>query len=493
MQYLDHAGTTPETTARRFRRAQWAVLLATMFCYLFYYTGRQTFGFAIPGIEEELGLKKATLGWISTALLWAYALGQAINGNLGDRFGGRRMVSLGATLSCLLNWVVSFGQNLMSIMVPWAANGYVQAMGWAPGSRVISNWWGHRERGKAYGLYVFSAGMASVLAFGTSLLLVDTLQMNWRWIFRLPVLLMLVGGFVYYLLVRDRPEDRGFLPIADAGAGEEPPGRSDAQPSRPPVADAPRKADNQVLNDAPLPDTTEVAGVCARCGYSVRRESFPTCPECGADLLASGAVMPAQEFEETSWQRYRGVLANPRFMIATLAIGFQSVARYGLLIWVPVYFLGGDWERGPTGAWISIALPVGMALGALSSGWMSDRLFGSNRSRPIALFMLLAAVASMAMFHLPRGHAAGIVLLFLCGFFAYGPQAGFWALCPDLLGKRRAGTGTGVMNTSAYLFAGLGEPFIGEMIDHHDDTAIVFPIVAASCLISATIAAFVRR
>ena len=41
-------------SADRFRRAQWRVLLATMFCYLFYYTGRQTFGFAIPGIQREL-------------------------------------------------------------------------------------------------------------------------------------------------------------------------------------------------------------------------------------------------------------------------------------------------------------------------------------------------------------------------------------------------------------------------------------------------------
>ena len=64
------------------------MLLVTMFCYLFFYTGRQTFGFAIPGIERELGLDKQTLGWCSTALLWSYAIGQAINGNLGDKYGG---------------------------------------------------------------------------------------------------------------------------------------------------------------------------------------------------------------------------------------------------------------------------------------------------------------------------------------------------------------------------------------------------------------------
>ena len=104
------------------------MLLATMFCYLFFYTGRQTFGFAIPGIQQELGLSKSSLGWVSAMLLWSYAIGQSINGNLGDKFGGRRLMSFGAVLSCGLNWVVSFGTSFGSITIPWALNGYAREM-----------------------------------------------------------------------------------------------------------------------------------------------------------------------------------------------------------------------------------------------------------------------------------------------------------------------------------------------------------------------------
>ena len=95
----------------RMRFWQRCMLLLTMMCYLFYYTGRQTFGFAMQGIEAELGIDKETLGWISAALLWSYAIGQAINGNLADKFGGRRMMSAGAILSTMLNWVTSFGTS----------------------------------------------------------------------------------------------------------------------------------------------------------------------------------------------------------------------------------------------------------------------------------------------------------------------------------------------------------------------------------------------
>src|SRR6201997_1333919 len=79
----------------KFSRLKWRMLLATMFCYLFFYTGRQTFGFAIPGIQADLGLSKATLGAISATMLWCYAAGQMINGNVADKFGGRRLMTLG--------------------------------------------------------------------------------------------------------------------------------------------------------------------------------------------------------------------------------------------------------------------------------------------------------------------------------------------------------------------------------------------------------------
>jgi OPA family glycerol-3-phosphate transporter-like MFS transporter len=411
----------------RFRRAQWRMLLATMFCYLFFYTGRQTFGFAIPGIQQELGLSKTTLGWASAVLLWSYALGQSINGNLGDKFGGRRLMSLGAILSCLLNWAVSFATSFSGLTILWAANGYAQSMGWAPGSRVLSNWWPCSDRGRVYGAYVFAAGMASVLAFTTSTLILE-FDLGWRWIFRLPVLLLLVGGVTYYIIVRDRPEDLGFSCLPD---------RDD---------DAIAKVQAEVLNT------------------------------------------PA----ETSWQRYQNVLSNPRFLIASFAIGFQSMARYGLLIWVPVHFLGEDWRNSDT-KWMSLALPIGMALGAFASGWLSDRVFRSNRSRVIGLFLFLAACCSLAMYLLPRDHWLSVPMLLLTGFFAYGPQSAFWALCPDLLGRERAGTGTGVMNTVAYIFAGFGEPLIGWIIESNDDTSLVFGVVAAACLTGALIAPLIRR
>ena len=434
---MNSPGTLPQTQPRSllarqsFRTAQRTVLLATMFCYLFYYTGRQVFGFAIWSIKDEFGLSLTTLGWVSTALLWCYALGQIPSGYLGDRVGGRIMMSTGAVLSCGLNWIVSLANGFWGLLVPWGMNGLAQSMGWAPGSRVLSNWWPSNERGKTYGRYVFAAGMASVLSYVTSILVLEVLDLDWRWIFRLPVLLLLMGGVTYYLIVRDRPEQAGFEPHSDSDAPKSKPGNADEN--------------------------------------------------------------------EKAWESYREVLSHGRFLVASWAIGFQSIARYGLLIWVPVHFLGSGWKQ-EGGRWISVALPVGMAFGALTSGWLSDRVFRSRRAPVIVLFMGLAAAFSVAMYFIPKEQVTlGLIVLFLCGFFVYGPQSAFWALCPDLLGVKRTGTGTGLMNFHAYLFAGLGEPFIGWMIessetlDGRPQTEIIFLVVAVACVASASISLFIKR
>lgn len=408
-----------------FRKAQWRMLFAVMFCYLFYYTGRQNFGWAIQGIGLEFNVNKQYLGWAGAAMLWAYGIGQFINGNLADKYGARRMMVIGGLLSVLMNWAISFATAYWMIVLFWALNGFSQSLGWAPGSRLVSNWWGGKERGKAFGFYLFAAGCSSVLIYLFSIVMLDTYELDWRWLFRLPVLLLLIGCAVFYFVVRNKPEDLGFTSLEDE-----------------------RETQHGVI----------VQGV-----------------------------------EESSLQRYRKVIKNKKFILACISIGFQNAARYGLLVWVPLYYLGTT-IMGSSNLWIALALPVGMALGTIFFGQLSDIVFKSNRSKPIALSMSLAALVILMVYLVPKENIlGGLVLMFVCGFLVYGPQSCYWPLSPDLLGVKRSGTGVGVMNTFAYAFAGAGEPFIGYMADVTNQENIVFLVTASFCALSALTILFVKR
>src|SRR5690606_21870784 len=93
---------------KRFRNEQWKMLLITMFCYLFFYTGRHNFGWAAKDLAADLAISYAMIGWISFSMLIGYAIGQLINGNLADHFGARLMIPLGALLSVCANIGISY-------------------------------------------------------------------------------------------------------------------------------------------------------------------------------------------------------------------------------------------------------------------------------------------------------------------------------------------------------------------------------------------------
>ncbi|RVW04764.1 MFS transporter [Rhodococcus spongiicola] len=463
---VNDSGIAHPVTDTKFRGLQWRMLLATMFCYAFFYTGRQTFGFAIPGIEAELGLSKEVLGAISGLLLWTYAIGQMINGNIVDKIGGRRVMTAGSVLSTILNWATSFAVGPFTLGAAWAANGYAQAMGWTAGGRVISNWWPPSERGRSFGFYTFAGGVASVVAYLTSTVVVDVLHLDWEWIFRVPVLLMFVGGIVFFLVARESPASAKIVPP------------------------------EHFVEELAVEHDAVTRGRVTRSRSATGRVTRDTATE-GKTDRPEGEPPEQSSLSESSLSRYIRVLSNPRIWSTGIAIGFLNAARYGLLTWVPVYFLtttvGGRGGGSVNPIWTSVALPTGMAVGALVNGEISDRLFGSRRDLPIVVFTGIGAIAAITMYAAPLGLTAGMMVLFLTGFFVYGPQSSFWALTVDISGMEIAGTAIGVVNFFAYLFAGAVSPIIGYVMDVTGQTAYIFPIVAGCCVLSAAVTLTIRH
>jgi len=403
---------------KKFRRDQWKMLFVTMFCYLFFYTGRHNFGWAASGIAKEFNISFQQVGWISFAMLMGYVIGQLINGSLADRLSPKLMIITGGGVSILCNLAISFAGSYTAILVLWTLNGYFQSMAWGSGGKLISNWWSSSERGKAFGFYTMAAGSSSVLTFFMALILVQQEQ-SWRSLFRYPILFLAAALLVFMIVAYSSPK---------------------------------------------------------RKRYAIQDEE--------------GESIAKQE----NWrQSYQKVFQNRNFMIASLAIGFQSMARYGLIFWVPIHFLGNNYKASSGNMWLTLLIPIGMALGAVSFGYISDLIFNKNRSKSIRTGMIISCIIAILIYCVPvHNHLLIGILMFTSGFFVYGPQANFWTLSPDLLGTKLVGTGIGVMNMFAYVFAAIGEPLFGKLIDFTGNTANIFLFVALICAICATIISFVE-
>jgi len=402
-----------------FAREQRRVLAGIMLCYLFFYTGRQNLGFAVKGMQTELGYSATEIAWLNAAMLIGYGAGQAVNGNLADIVSARRMVAAGASLSFVCNWLLSFLSSAPLAAAVWFANGVFQSAGSPALRRLIVDWYPQRKRGAANGWHLLSAGLSSSLTFALCIGTVSAL--DWRWVFRLPVSTILFGTVLFLLLARNKPADAGLPPLP--------------------------------------PDASEA---------------------------------PSPSSAESSIKRYAAVLGNRHFLLCCLSIGFESMARYGLLSWVPLHFLGAAKGSAPD-LWVTLGLPIGMAFGALSAGVFTDRCFPHRRALVAAALMAAAAAATCLLAHTPTGSPFSFALLAAAGFVVYAPQASYWSLGPVLVGRERSGTATGLMDAAAYGFAALGQMVIGRTIDHTGSTFPVFLVIAAACMLGAVALLPVRR
>ena len=86
---------------------QLRIVITGWITYAVYYLGRSNISPALPDLQASLQLSKRDVGLIVTGFFWAYALGQLINGRLGDRLSPRRFVLVGMSVSAILNF--SFG------------------------------------------------------------------------------------------------------------------------------------------------------------------------------------------------------------------------------------------------------------------------------------------------------------------------------------------------------------------------------------------------
>ena len=67
-----------------------------------YYIGRTNLSIAKPLLMSEYGISATIMGFVGTTFFLAYALGQFVNGFLGDKIGARRFITIGLIVSSII-------------------------------------------------------------------------------------------------------------------------------------------------------------------------------------------------------------------------------------------------------------------------------------------------------------------------------------------------------------------------------------------------------
>lgn len=180
--------------------------------YLAVYFARNILSPVTPQMIES-GFSETTIAALSSAYFMTYAIGQLINGAIGDRIKARYMVSVGLVMAGVCNFLVSLFSDIPAVLtVAYAASGFFLAMIYGPMTKVIA------ENNPPVYATRCSLGYTFASFLGTPLAGVAAALLPWRGVFSSGGVILAIMGtlcFASFLamehrgIVRYRPHDPG--------------------------------------------------------------------------------------------------------------------------------------------------------------------------------------------------------------------------------------------------------------------------------------------
>ena len=208
-----------ESDARRYARARIRQVAAMLFVYATFYVCRLAFSASKKGMIEQGADTPAEIGYVGSAMLFAYAIGKIVNGFIADRVNVKKYIMLGLFVSSLANLLVGFHIPALMLAVIWFVNGFAQASG-APCCVVaLSRWWPKEKRGTYYGIWSCSNNLGEVLAYVVSAGIVvwvgKAFGPDWAWrsCFWGATAFGFIGITAAWLFFGNAPEDEGLPPV----------------------------------------------------------------------------------------------------------------------------------------------------------------------------------------------------------------------------------------------------------------------------------------
>ncbi len=437
-------------------KAQWRTLFVVWLTYGAFYLCRVNIGPARVEIEKTFAIDPLEMGLVLGALKIGYAIGQLVNGQLAERFGPKRILlsgMFGSVVACLL---FASAQKLVPLVPSLAAP--VNAI-----VRVVSP-------GAALGP---AAALLLVIWFANGYFQAG----GWP-----PTVKIMASWFT--------PTERGRM-MGILGTSYQLGSALTIAASGALVAFA-----GNDFRAAFIVPAVILGGVGVHAHLRMRER--PTSGEAPSIDELTRAKETAAKTEAPARMSIGETLfvtfTNPRIWVLAIALFGLDIVRYGFLDWAPGHLkkLHGS---GVLLAGLKVAVfPLAGGLGALASGWATDRWFQSRRAPVIAVTMAMVGVLTLVFDRVaPLGAAPTVVCLALIGFFLYGAQILLvGTAAQDFARRGTTAAAAGFVDFMGYLGAFGGDVVTGWLLKHRDfHAAIMFWSSAA--IVAALLSALLWR
>ncbi len=370
-----HVCTGTKKTHYRF------LVLAIIFAvYAINYADRTNIGAVLPFIIEEFHINNFEAGAIASMFFLGYAVSQIPAGFFIAKRGTRGVVALSIFGFSAFTWLMGTVSSVFGLKLVRLGLGLSEGPCPVGLASTINNWFPAKEKATATGVYIAATMFAPIIVPPLAVWIAVT--WGWRWVFYSFAIPGIFIAIVWYLFVKSRPADSGFVSEAELA-----------------VINADTNEQQQVRQNI------EMHSRFATLDKFIRVKK-----------LAPIATV-------------KGLFTSKNILGDCLAYFMMVSVLYGLLTWIPLYLVkekGFDFMR----MGLVASMPcIGGFVGAIGGGFISDKLLGRRR-KPTMIFTAISTVIMMViMLNIPQSTLAVCTGLFFVGlclnigwpaFTAYG-------------------------------------------------------------------------
>ena len=417
---------------------RWTILAVLVVSLLVVVLDNTVLNIALPTIQKDLGTSQSQLVWSVDAYVLVFAALLFTWGVLGDRFGRKKILSIGLALFGIASAVCAFAPTASMLIVFRGVMGIGGAAVLPVTLAIITVVFPPHERGRAIGMWAAAVGGAVALGPVLGGLLLQNPSWthwltgnNWGSVFLINVPIVIVGLVGIWRVV---PESRN--PNA-------------------------QKLDLIGLVVSFVGLVTLVYGIIQASQTLTWTAPSVVIPIVTGCLILAGFVVYEARSDHKSFDV--SLFTNRGYAVSLAAVSLSFFAMSGILFSLPFYL---QILRG-YGTLVAGLCFVPFALGQLISAPRSATLVNRFGYRPTMTIGLL--IVAGAQFALSRIQIASPLIVVLVVFFLFGLGMGA-VMAPastvmqNTLPLARAGAGSAVQNTVRQVFGALGVAVIGTIM-----------------------------
>jgi len=171
---------------------------------------------------------------------------------------------------------------------------------------------------------------------------------------------------------------------------------------------------------------------------------------------------------------YKKLFSKPKMILFCIISAIAGIGRYGLLTWIPTYFMESMGLSIKEGIFSSILLPIGQAFAMFIFPFLTDKLFKGKRE-PMLILAAIFTFISMITFSFIHSQNLASLVLFVAGIFSMITGV-IWSVAGDIGGSEYSSTAAGILDWSVYMGAAIQAFVFGFIKDTFGWSAIFITI-----------------